>query len=123
LGLPVVGSSKNRGCETIRLWTALVDLDKYAQRLQAKWVELPEDIAAEARERMETVLSIVKDAESLKKVLITRRWMRKWTQVGIWGRVAKFAAQLISVKLEQVIVALQLLMLDKAVSNEPRGTS
>lgn len=103
MGLPVVGSSESRGCETIRLWTAVVDLDKYAQRLQAKWTELPEDTAAEVCESMAVVLYIVKDAERLQESADYKEMGEKMDSsedLGTGRKICGYRVQLISVKLE-----------------------
>ena len=72
------------------------------------------------------ILGIVKDAERFQESANYKEMDEKMYSSGdleTGSKICGYRAQLISVKLEQVTAALQLLMLDKAVPKGPRGTS
>lgn len=106
LGLTVVGSAENTGYETLRLWSALSDLDKYARELELNWSKLYEETSAVISREMDRVLDIVKEAQDIRGCAHYEE--KSAPETGETGcTMCGLRVQLISIKLQQRIVRLQ----------------
>lgn len=106
LGLRVIGSPENTGRETLRLWSALVELDRYARELELSWSKLHDETVTEIYKDIDKVSDIVKDAQRIGNCAHYEKMVAPETEEP-GCRICGFRAQEISVKLQQRIVHLR----------------